>query len=67
MLTVLSMAKSKRVSVLITDQSEEALEAIRIRSPAPVPQAAVCQVALEIGLRQMCAELVRGKKVKARA
>jgi formiminotetrahydrofolate cyclodeaminase len=60
------MAKSQRISVLITDGTRELLDSIAVRSPAPVPQAAVCQVALEIGLKQMCAELARDKKGKLR-
>jgi hypothetical protein len=50
------MAKSKRVSVLLTDESERRIRELSACQSAPTPLAALCQVALELGLQKMCNE-----------
>jgi hypothetical protein len=47
------MAKSKRISVLLTPETERIIEALEQRQEIPVPRSALCQVALESGLEQM--------------
>jgi hypothetical protein len=47
------MAKSKRISVLLTPETERLIEALEQRQEIPVPRSALCQVALESGLEAM--------------
>lgn len=58
------MAKSQRVSVLITDEAARAIEVIEARQVIRAPLSAICSVALEHGLVQIAASEARPNKAR---